>query len=136
MFIATGFPAPDAAFLLQLFACVGALLAVAWLVIRIWQAIFPPKTPKYHELATKEELAALRADVSNALNEMKDRALRRSEEQARQHTELAVAIAKVDAQIRAQNEFNLRAFENMSDKIANVSKSAHKRMDAMQKLNA
>lgn len=131
MMIASSFPDPEPGFLLQLFGCVFALLSGAWLAINIWQKLFPPKTPPRYELATKTELEKLRNEVNNALDTMSARAVERAEKQASLLSEISASIAEMRAHLKAQHEFNEAAYANINEKISNVSKSAHKRMDSI-----
>lgn len=128
-FLASGFPEPNPEFLIQLFACIAALLSIAWLAIRVWQAVFPPKNPPHHDLATKAELEKLRTDVSAALEEMKSRSAERAEKNDEKLTQILIELASIKTGMVAQHQFSRSTFDNLDDKISTVSKSVHKRID-------
>lgn len=127
--LASGFPEPDPNFFLMLFGCAFALLSIAWLAIRVWQAVFPPKNPPHHDLATKAELEKLRTDVNAALEEMKSRSAERAEKNDEKLTQILIELASIKTGMVAQHQFSRSIFDNLDDKISNVSMSVHKRID-------
>lgn len=127
--LASGFPEPDPNFFLMLFGCVFALLSIAWLGIRVWQTIFPPKNPPHHDLATKAELEKLRSEVNEKLEEMKTRSAERAEKNDEKLTQILIELASIKTGMVAQHQFSRSTFDNLDDKISNVSKSVHRRID-------
>ena len=126
--VAAGFPAPDPNFLLMLFGCVFSLLSIAWLAIRVWQSLCPPKSPPHHALATKAELDKLRSDVNDALDEIKKRSAERAEKNDEKLTRILVELASIKTGMVAQHQFSRGVFDNLNDKIA----YAQKRIDNLQ----
>lgn len=127
-----GLPDVDAAFALQLIACVAAALTVVWLAIGVWQKIFPKPTPPYHALATKAELEELRVEVNVKLEEMKARANERGERNAEKLTEILVSLGEIRTAMLAQHEFAKNSFENIHEKIKREAKCAHHRIDGLE----
>lgn len=128
-----GLPDVDAAFALQLIACVAAALTVVWLAVSVWQRVFPKPTPPYHALATKAELEELRAEVAAKLEDMKARASERGERNAEKLTEILVSLGEIRTAMIAQHEFAKNGFENIHEKIKNASKCAHHRIDGLER---
>ncbi len=132
LFLASKFPEPNPYFLIQLFACIGAVLGLVWVIICVWQKIFPPKNPPHHELATRAELNQLRTDVNSALEEMKNRSAERAVRNDEKLTQILVELASIKTGMVAQHQFSRSTFDNLDDKISNVSKSVHKRIDHLK----
>lgn len=123
LILASGFPEPDPDFFFMLFCCAFALLGITWLAIRVWRAIFPPKNPPHHDLATKAELEKLRSEVNEKLEEMKSRSAERDEKNSEKLTQILVELASIKTGMVAQHQFSRSTFDNLDDKISNVSKS-------------
>lgn len=129
-----GLPDVDATFLVQLAACATMLLGMAWLALGVWRKLFPPKVPAYHELATKKELASLRAEMRADLDEMKRRSTERAEKTDERMTQILVEIGKIQTAMTAQQEFSRHSFEEMHETVKAVSKAAHRRIDEISNL--
>ncbi|MBQ9758238.1 MAG: hypothetical protein IJW12_00500, partial [Opitutales bacterium] len=65
--------------------------------------------------------------------DMKNRSAERAEKSDEKLTQILIELASIKTGMVAQHQFSRSIFDNLDDKISNVSKSVHKRIDNLNR---